>query len=99
MEIKEKLQELVDARGKEKYIHNFESKIVVDPKNTTVTIEVSCMYHLDGFISFAFLSQISELLSTKDISLQDEYYTPGCDTCDFGSSSSASIVATNCKGI
>lgn len=99
MEIKEKIQEIVDAQEKKVYLSDFSSKVRVNPKNATVTVEVECMYHLEGFVSFDLLSQISEVLGTKDISIQDEWYTPGCDTCDYGSSSSATIVATNCKGI
>ena len=97
--MKNEIKELLLKRAKE--VNNY-SAYEFDIRGTDeeVNITVECMYSLGGFISFGLLTEISELLDTKSIDLEDEHHTPGCDTCDYGSCSSATIVVKdiNYKG-
>lgn len=54
-------------------------------------LTVERMYHVDSFVSFGALSKLSEALGTRLINLGARDYSPGCDTCDFGSQASAEI--------
>lgn len=94
--LESKVLEIFHTREKEvKKYNKYEFKYLgyEDPGEIYVTI--SCMYNLNDFISFSFLSDLSELLKTKDISLTNTKYESGCDTCDHGSTSEADIWAYN----
>lgn len=77
---------------------DFKQETSIDFKKKDITIKVSCMYQgLGAFISFEFLSEISELLGTKKIDIRDQWYESGCETCDYGSSDNATILIRGAK--
>lgn len=94
MSMEEDVRALLSKRAKEvAHFNDYSFEVRGNAKRLDITIE--SMYSLGGFINFGFLSEVSELLGTKSIDLEDEYHTPGCDTCDYGSCSSATIVVKN----
>lgn len=85
----ERLEELLDERAKEVCISSFERAVSVD--RDTVTVSIECSYKFNNYITFAFLCEIADLMGTRLIDITDEGYSPGCDTCDYGSSSHITI--------
>ncbi len=70
---------------------------VTFPDDTTCVVYLKQMYEGIGKLaSFANLNYLSKLLNTEKIDICDENYTSGCETCDYGSSSSLYI---ECKKI
>ncbi len=68
-------------------------KVTVTFDNTTCTVGLSKMYHgLGALISFANMKWLSDLLGTEKIDIRNEDYSPGCDSCDYGSSHSVDFV-------
>ena len=62
----------------------------------TVTVTLKKMYSgIAEWVNFDDMSFLSDLLKTKNINLQNEYYSGGCESCDFGSSNSIDIVCSN----
>lgn len=86
------LRSLIEEQADNEYLSDFECTIHADAKNKIIRAEVSCMYELGSFLTFDFLCKISDLLQTKSIDLEDQYHIGGCETCDYGSTSSATIV-------
>ncbi len=74
-------------------VEGYEFDVTADATRAEVRTTVSRMYSLDGFANFEFLSALSELLNTKRLDLTDEDHSPGCESCDWGSSSSVTVVA------
>lgn len=56
------------------------------------SIEVERSGGLGKVATFATMKWLSELLNTEKIDIKDQHHTPGCDTCDYGSTDSASLV-------
>lgn len=45
------------------------------------------------FVKFQDLNFIFKLLNTEKIDVKDEFYSSGCETCDFGAKSEVKILA------
>ena len=73
--------------------YRYEFQVHINEEEKEVRLDLSCMYEMGDFVNFDFLSLISEKLGTKKIDLENEYYQPGCESCDYGSVSSVTIVA------
>lgn len=57
-----------------------------------VTLTFTCMYTFD--VTFAGLDRVAELLQTDRINLTNDHeYESGCETCDYGSQTTVTIVA------
>lgn len=54
-------------------------------------LTVERMYGVDAFVSFPALQGLSSALGTTQINVGSREYSPGCETCDFGSQASAEI--------
>ncbi len=52
---------------------------------------------LGNLVSFKIMKDLSDLVGTEQINLQDEYHTEGCDTCDWGAESGVNFVCYNVK--
>lgn len=89
-EYREKLAALVTERDNETCVGVTPS---IHFRENQVDIVLTTSYGMDNFVDFEFLSKISDLLGTKKISLEDEWHYPGCDTCDYGSSSTITVRA------
>lgn len=89
-EIKKKIEEYFDEQGKKDYSA---VKVTVYFDSTTCTVGLSKMYHgLGALVSFANMKWLSDLLGTEKIDIRNEDYSPGCDSCDYGSSHSVDFV-------
>jgi hypothetical protein len=65
-------------------------------EDKTCRVHLSKMYEgLGGWVKFSNLNWLSSVLNTEEIDLQDERYTPGCETCDYYSSTEVTIVCRN----
>jgi hypothetical protein len=95
LSLQEKILELCRARAKEvgERVEKYKFNVSENNNGTfkIINIHIQKMYSLDDFIDFKFLSRISDLLGTKNINLIDKYYTPGCNTCDYGSCDKVTI--------
>lgn len=62
------------------------------------SIKLKKMYQgLGDLVSFENLTWLSKLLNTDKINLKDEFYNRGCDSCDYGSTQSVTIVCEDIK--
>lgn len=52
---------------------------------------------LGAIISFKIMKQLSDLIGTEEIDIQDQWSTDGCDTCGWGAKTSAEFVCYNVK--
>lgn len=93
--MEEQLMALIEEQAEKSHLWDFDCEISTDVKKNVVHAKLSAMYSLGGFMTFELLCKVSELLQTKSIDLKDEYYSPGCETCDYGSSAEATIVIRN----
>lgn len=60
------------------------------PDGSSVTVVVSSMYDLDGLSEFDIMSTLAEFFGSREINVGESSYTPGCETCDYGSEASRS---------
>lgn len=67
-----------------------------DRKNCSVSLSVIGR-GMGGLASFKNLVWLSKILGTDDIDIRDEYQHDGCETCDYGASTSATIYCKNIK--
>ena len=65
----------------------------ISVKKDRVDITLSSMYSPPG-LSFANLKALSEFFETDNINDADGFASPGCDTCDYGSSYGFTLVIT-----
>lgn len=73
-------------------------QVVFNEEAKTCTVHISKMYEgLGKMVSFKALSWLSEQLNTEEIDLENESYSSGCESCDWGSEHSVDIVCTNIK--
>lgn len=80
------------------FMETQKGKITVTFLDDTCTVHLSKMYEgLGDWVSFKNLSWLSKTLGTEEINLKNEYYQPGCDTCDWGSEHEVDIVCLNIK--
>lgn len=70
----------------------------VTSHGNTIKISLETMYERPQ-ITFADLTIVSEYFKTKNVNLYDGAHSPGCDTCDYGSSYEVIIEVKDCDSI
>lgn len=72
--------------------------VTVDVVDSICKIHLCKMYQgLGDWVSFKNLSWLSKLLNTDNINLENDEYSSGCETCDYGSSHEVDIVCKDIK--
>ena len=80
------------------FVERGAKNVLVIVQGTTCTIHLSKMYQgLGKLISFQNLNWLAYLLGTEKIDLENDTYTPGCESCDWGSQHSVDIVCRDIK--
>jgi len=72
-------------KSKSRDYRSIAEDVEVSFDGNTCTVRAESMYELRG-LSFQDMKWFSELLKTEKINVRDEGYSPGCESCDFGSS-------------
>ena len=83
------LNRLLEKRAKTCRTHNLKYDVEVfrGESGNLVEVTLKCSGEFGEYLNFAFLTEISELLDTKQIETSGDWYSEGCVTCDYGSES------------
>ena len=92
---------------KENYLSKSHRKITVEftedtsllgNKTETCHVRLEKMYRgLGNWAGYENLKWLASVLGTDHIDLKGEYYRAGCDTCDYGSQHTVTIVCKDIK--
>lgn len=97
-DIVDEVSKFFEEQYKKEFYSDSKNGVSVCFESDVLTIHIEKMYKgLGDIVSFANLKWLSEKLGTDDISLQNEYYYGGCDTCDWGSKHEVDIICKKVK--
>lgn len=95
LKLKKEVEDILDSRAEECKLFDFYYDISFHTLADRAVIDLNCENSFGSYMTYDLLKKLALLFETADISIADEQYSGGCDTCDFGMGYSIKITIEN----